>query len=193
MPETNGPAIAPDRAAATREAAIREAPTHRRLLRSARDGKVLSAIMLPFFALSTPPGQGVLTTLGRKSGKQRRKVIRAIRRGNKAYLVMLRPPALAIERPSAVSAWVWNIRANPNVRLRLGRRTFQGIAREITDPAELDQAREAICETVHLIDYGECDLHVRGLPTRSKIKELHRYWFDTGIPIVVDLTEPAAT
>jgi deazaflavin-dependent oxidoreductase (nitroreductase family) len=193
MPQTNGPAVARDRAAATREAAVREAPTHRRLLRSARDGKILSAIMLPFFALSTPPGQGVLTTLGRKSGKQRRKVIRAIRRGNKAYLVMLRPPALAIERPSAVSAWVWNIRANPSVRLRLGRRTFQGIAREITDPAELDQAREAICETVHLIDYGECDLHVRGLPTRSKIKELHRYWFDTGIPIVVDLTEPAAT
>jgi hypothetical protein len=25
------------------------------------------------------------------------------------------------------------------------------------------------------------------LPTRAKIIELHRYWFDTGIPLVVEL------
>jgi len=43
---------------------------------------------------------------------------------------------------------------------------------------------------VHLIDYGECDLHLRGLPSRTKIKELHRYWFDTGIPIAIDLADP---
>jgi hypothetical protein len=73
------------------------------------------------------------------------------------------------------------------VTLRLGRRTFTGVAREIDDPAELKSAREAICETVHVVDYGECLLHLRGLPTRSKIRELHRYWFETGIPIAVDL------
>jgi hypothetical protein len=38
-----------------------------------------------------------------------------------------------------------------------------------------------------LNDYGECSLHLRGLPTRAKIKDLHRYWFDTGIPLVIDL------
>lgn len=179
---------APAEAGATREAAIREAPKHKRLLRSARDGRVLSAMMLPFFAFSTPPGHGVLTTTGRKSGKPRRKLIRAIRRGNKVYVVMLRPPALAIKRPEAVSSWVWNIRTDPNVLLRLGRRTFAGVAREIDDPMELEQAREAICETVHLIDYGECDLHLRGLPTRAKIKALHRYWFETGIPLVIELS-----
>jgi deazaflavin-dependent oxidoreductase (nitroreductase family) len=184
---TPGDETAATRAAAIREAAISEAPKHGRLLQSARDGRILSAIMLPVFALSTPPGQGVLTTTGRKSGKQRRKCIRAIRRGNKAYIVMLRPPALAIERPMAVASWVWNIRANPNVRLRLGRRMFSGVGREISDPTELEQAREAICETVHLIDYGECDLHLRGFPSRAKIKDLHRYWFDTGIPIVIEL------
>lgn len=177
------------RAAAIREAAVREAPRHGRLLRSARDGRVLSAVMRPFFALSTPAGQGVLTTTGRKSGKPRRKCIRAIRRGDRAYVVMLRPPAVAIERPAAVSSWVWNIRADPHVWLRLGRRTFAGVAREITDPAELAEAREAVCETVHLIDYGECDLHLRGLPTRAKIKDLHYYWFDTGIPLVIELAE----
>jgi deazaflavin-dependent oxidoreductase (nitroreductase family) len=177
------------RAAYVRESAIGEAPKHRRLLRSDRDGRILSAIMLPFFAIWTPPGYGLLTTTGRKSGMQRSKCIRTIRRGNKAFIVQLRPPALAIERPGAVSAWVWNLRSDPSVRLRIGHRTYAGVAREISDPAELEQAREAICETVHLLDYDECALHLRGLPTRGKIKELHRYWFDTGIPLVVELRD----
>jgi deazaflavin-dependent oxidoreductase (nitroreductase family) len=175
------------RAAAIREAAIREAPKHRRLLRSPRDGRILSAIMLPFFAIRTPAGYAVLTTTGRKSGKRRRKCVRAIRRGDRVFIVQLRPPELAIERPTVISAWVWNIRANPNVSLRIGRRTLPGVAREIGDPAELEQAREAVCETIHMIDYDECALHLRGRPTREKIRALHRYWFDTGIPVVVEL------
>jgi deazaflavin-dependent oxidoreductase (nitroreductase family) len=129
----------------------------------------------------------VLTTIGRKTGKARRKCIRVIRRGNRAYLVQLRPPEIAKTRPSVVAAWVWNIRANPNVRLRIRGGTFAGVARELADPAELEQAREAICETVTPIDYAECSLHLRGIPTRSKIKELHRYWFDTGVPLLIDL------
>ena len=177
------------RAEAIRDMATSEAPKHGRLLQSARDGRILSAVMRPFFAISTPPGQGVLTTTGRKSGKARHKCIRAIRRGGTAYVVMLRPPALAIERPTAISSWVWNIRADPHVRLRLGRRTFAGIAREVTDPVEFEQARAAITETVHLIDYGECDLHLRGLPTRAKIRGLHRYWFATGVPLAIELEE----
>ncbi|WP_231137761.1 nitroreductase/quinone reductase family protein [Rhodococcus opacus] len=121
------------------------------------------------------PWARVLTTTGRKTGQQRRNYVRAIRRQDKVYVVMLRPPALAIERPLAVSSWVWNMRGNPNIRLRLRRRTCAGVAREISDPTELQQAREAICETVHLIDYGECRLHLRGRPSRTKIKDLHRY------------------
>ena len=92
-------------------------------------------------------------------------------------------------RPSAVSAWVWNIRSNPNVKLRIRGGTFAGTARELTDPVELAEARAAVCETVNLMDYGECALHLRGRPTRAKIEELHRYWFDTGIPLVVDLVD----
>jgi len=92
-------------------------------------------------------------------------------------------------RPSAVAAWVWNIRSNPNVTLRIRGGTFAGLARELTDPVELAEARAAFCEKVNLMDYGECALHLRGLPTRAKIEELHRYWFDTGIPLVVDLVD----
>ena len=176
------------RAAAIRDAAIEEAPKHRRLIRSAKGGRILSAIMLPFLATWAPPGFAVLTTTGRKSGKRRRKCIRAIRRGEKVYIVQLRPPVIAIERPTALTSWVWNIRANQRVKLRIGFCTYAGTAREIDDPAELELAREAMCETIHAIDYDECALHVRGFPTREKVKALHRYWFETGVPVVVELT-----
>jgi deazaflavin-dependent oxidoreductase (nitroreductase family) len=177
----------PARLEQLRAAATAEVSKHSGLLSSARRGQILSAMMLPFFLVRPPVGFGVLTTIGRKTGKPRRKCIRVIRRGDVAYLVQLRPPQAALTRPTAVAGWVWNIRANPNVRLRMRGETFSGVAREISDPNERDQARTAICETVNLFDYGECDLHLSGLPTREKIKNLHRYWFDTGIPLAIDL------
>jgi deazaflavin-dependent oxidoreductase (nitroreductase family) len=148
--------------------------------------------MLPFFLVRPPSGFGVVTTTGRKTGNPRRKCIRVIRRGSRAYIVHLRPPELAMTRPSAVAAWVWNVRSNANVKLRIRGGTFPGVARELEDPAELAEAREVFCETVNLFDYGECDVHLRGLPTRSKVKELHRYWFDTGIPLVVEISKSEA-
>jgi hypothetical protein len=48
-------------------------------------------------------------------------------------------------------------------------------------------ARSVLCDSVYLTDYAEAGLHLRGLPTRTKIKELHEYWFDSGHPIVVEL------
>ncbi len=182
-----GPADATSGETSVREAATREASKHARLIRSARDGRILSATMLPFFMVRPPKGYGVLTTTGRRTGKRRRKCVRVIRRGDRAYLVMLRPPAVAMSKPASVSAWVWNLRANPRVALRMRGGAVAGLARELTDPAELARARAALCETVSLFDYGECDMHLRGLPTRAKIEKLHGYWFDTGIPLVVEL------
>jgi deazaflavin-dependent oxidoreductase (nitroreductase family) len=170
-----------------RAVAAEHAPRHKRLIRSAWHGRLLSAVMLPFLLVWPSSGYGVLTTTGRKSSKRRRKCIRTIRRQDTVYIVQLRPPELAMSRPAAASGWVWNIRSNPNVTLRIRGGTFAGVARELTDPAELAEARAAFCESVHLPDYGECGLHLRGLPTREKIKDLHRYWFDTGIPLAVDL------
>jgi deazaflavin-dependent oxidoreductase (nitroreductase family) len=176
-------------AARVREAAAAHAPKHTRLIRSARDGRLVSALTLPLFQLRPPSGFGVITTRGRKTGKARRKCIRAVRRRDRVYLVQLRPPELAMSRPTAVAGWVWNIRANPNVKLRIRGGTFAGVARELTDERELAEAREALCETVNLFDYAECSLHLRGLPTRPKIQDLRRYWFDTGIPLVIELAE----
>jgi deazaflavin-dependent oxidoreductase (nitroreductase family) len=176
-----------DRAEDVCDAYAEHASKHSRLIRGAKDGRVASALMLPFFMLRPPKGFGVIVTTGRKTGKTRRKCVRVIHEGKRAYLVQLRPPKLARERPQSVAGWVWNIRANPNVRLRLPSGTFNGLARELTDPDELVHARTVMTEPVHLFDYGECDLHMRGLPTRAKIKELHAYWFDIGVPLVVEL------
>jgi deazaflavin-dependent oxidoreductase (nitroreductase family) len=172
---------------AIRNAAAAEIDKHRKLLRSGRDGRVLSALMFPLLQWVPPAGYGVLTTTGRKTGKARRKCVRVIRRGQHAYLVALRPPHIGVTNPSFVNAWVWNIRANPEVRLRIRGGTFHAVAREISDAAELESAREAICDTVYVGDYGECVLHLRGRPTKAKIGALHRYWFQTGTPVVIDL------
>ena len=118
----------------------------------------------------------MLTTTGRKTGKTRRKCVRAIRRGDRVYICAIRR-----------SAWVWNIRANPRVRLRIRGGTFSGVAREVRGTAEAEEAREAYCEAVNRFDYAECMMHRSGRPSRAKIKELHRTWFEQGVPIVVEL------
>jgi deazaflavin-dependent oxidoreductase (nitroreductase family) len=172
--------------------AAAEIGKHRRLLRTGRDGRLLSTLMLPLLRWAPPKGYGVLTTTGRKTGRPRHKCVRVIRRGEQAYLVALRTPHIAVANPGFVNAWVWNIRANPAVRLRIRGGTFDGVAREITDADERERARSVICDSVYPIDYGECALHLRGLPSRAKVRELHRYWFDTGIPIAIDLKSSAA-
>jgi len=175
-------------AAAIREAAIAEEPKHRRLITSPRHGQILSALMLPdYYTFGTPLGHGVLTSTGRKTGKPRRKVIRAIRQGNRVYIVQLRPPKPAIQTPLKISAWVWNIRANPHVQLKIGRCSYAAVVREIDTLDELARAREIFCEPVYMVDYGECLLHLKGLPSPQKIRDLHRYWFDTGVPLVAEL------
>jgi deazaflavin-dependent oxidoreductase (nitroreductase family) len=154
-------------------------------VRSAGGGRVLSALMLPDFMLAPPPGFGVLTTTGRRTGKLRRKCVRAIRSGDKVYVVMLGPPLTG--KPTAVSAWLWNIRADPHVTVRIRGGTFTGVAREL-EPPEEDQARETYCDAIHAFDYAMCLFHRGGRPTRAKIEQMTRHWFDTGTPLVVDLT-----
>jgi deazaflavin-dependent oxidoreductase (nitroreductase family) len=141
-------------------------------------GRILSASQLPLFKLRPPKGFGVLTTTGRKTGKRRSRCVRAIRRGDKAYLVAI---------GGEFSRWVKNIRANPEVRLRIRDGTFNGLARELRDAAERQEAMAAYCDTVNPFDYAECRVHRLGRPTREKIVELHRTWFEGGTPLVVEL------
>ncbi len=141
-------------------------------------GRVLSALQLPLFKLFPPKGFGVLTTTGRRSGKVRRKCVRAIRRGSKIYIVSI---------AGSRAAWVKNIRAQPRVSVRIRGGTFSGRARELGEPAELELGITAYSGTVNAFDYLECALWRSGRPTRAKIQDLHRGWFREGIPLVVDL------
>jgi deazaflavin-dependent oxidoreductase (nitroreductase family) len=147
-------------------------------LRSSSGGRVLSALMLPGFTVLPPAGFGVLTTTGRRTGKTRRKCIRVVRRGDRAYVVSIR-----------ASAWLKNVQANPEVRLRIRGGTFSGVVRELRETGERQQALDAYCGTVFPFDYAECAMWRRGRPTRVKIEELHRGWFDRGTPLVVDLRQ----
>ena len=144
-------------------------------LRSSTGGRVLSAMMLPHFTLFPPRGFGVLTTTGRRTGKTRRKCIRAIRRGDRVYIVAIRQ-----------SAWLRNVEADPSVRLRIRGGTFAGVARALRADEQAD-ATAAYCESVHAFDYAECMMWRRGLPDRAKITELHRRWFERGTPLVVEI------
>jgi deazaflavin-dependent oxidoreductase (nitroreductase family) len=142
-----------------------------------RGGRILSASMLPWFTILPPRGCGVLTTTGRKTGKARPRCVRAIRRGDKAYLVAI---------GGEFNSWLKNVRANPSVRLRIRGGTFFGRARELDD-VEREAAKTAYCGTVNPFDYLECRAHRLGRPTPAKIKELHRTWFEGGVPLVVEL------
>lgn len=156
--------------------------------KSAAGGRALSALMLPLFTVRPPSGFGVLTTTGRRTGKTRRKCVRIIRRGGRAYVVML-GPALMRAGSGAVSAWLWNIRSNPNVRLRIRGGTFTGLARELQEGVEKAEAKEIYCGPVNAFDYIECGFHLGGRPSKARINALHRQWFEMGIPLVVELED----
>jgi len=153
-----------------------------RLVQTPSGGRFLSAVMLPWFTLLPPKGCGILTTTGRKTGKARPRCVRAIRRGDRAFIV-------AIGGES--NRWLKNIRAKPEVRLRIRGGTFRGTARELRDPAERAEAEAAYCDDVNPFDFFENTAHRRGRPTRAKIVELHRAWFNGGVPLVIELREQA--
>ena len=155
--------------------------TNNPLINSATGGRVLSTLQLPFFRLRPPERYGVLTTTGRRSGKARQRCVRVIRRGNNAYLVAIK---------GSRTAWLKNIQANSEVRLRIRGGSFSGIAREPKD-SERTEAWEAYCENeeVNRFEYLEHRMWRRDRPTPARIRELHRAWFDTGTPLVVELRE----
>jgi deazaflavin-dependent oxidoreductase (nitroreductase family) len=148
-------------------------------INSAAGGRALSAIQLPLFLLHPPVGYGVLTTTGRKTGKTRRRCLRAVRRGDKVYVVAI--------KGAGTTGWAKNALASGAVRLRLPTGTFSGRARELRGPAEVREASETYCDTVHRFDYLTWVNWRKGRPTPAKIKDLLRGWFDAGTPLVVEL------
>ncbi|WP_280235343.1 nitroreductase/quinone reductase family protein [Nocardia cyriacigeorgica] len=154
---------------------------------SPRGGRTLSALQAPFFRIKTPTNFAILTTTGRTSGKARHRCVRAVLDGDRAYLVMLGPIMTGLPKEQAIADWLRNVRADPNVRLKVPGRTRSGLAREITDPAEAARARQVYTSAVKPFDFAECRFHTAGRPTRAKIQRLHQHWFDNGVPVVIEL------
>jgi deazaflavin-dependent oxidoreductase (nitroreductase family) len=140
-------------------------------------------MQLPCFLLRPPAGYAVLTTTGRKTGKIRRRCVRAVRRGDDVYIVAIK---------GTRTAWARNALANPDVRLRLPGGAFSGRARELRGDAEEQQARDAYCDSVHPFDYLTWLNWRSGRPTSAKIRELLRAWFEDGRPLLVELNPPGA-
>ena len=149
-------------------------------INSPRGGRTLSAMQLPLFLIFPPRGFGVITTTGRVSGKRRRRCIRAIRSGDKVYVVAM--------KGASTTGWAKNALANPEVRLRIRGGSFTGRARELEGPAEREVAEKVYCQTVNPFDYPECAMWRHGCPSRSKIEMLHREWFERGTPLVIGLS-----
>ena len=143
-----------------------------------RSGRILSASQLPFFQLRPPRDYGILTTIGRKTGKRRSRCVRVARRGSKAYLVAI--------KGAEVTRWAKNALANPEVKLRLQGGRVRGTAREPRID-ELEEARAAYSESVGWFERFEWTLWRQDPYAPEKSREMHRHWFDNGTPLVIDL------
>lgn len=109
--------------------------TRNPLTSSATGGRVLSGMQLPLFMVRPPANYGVLTTRGRKSGKRRRRCVRAVRASDKVVIV-----AIKGERTS----WLKNLRANPEISLRIRSGSVAGTTRQPRDE-EWGALKEAYC------------------------------------------------
>ena len=96
---------------------------------------ILRLIHLPpriLYAIGLGPVVGnvilLLTTIGRKSGKQRVTPLQYEEIGGKVYL------GAALGQKTD---WVRNIQANPQVELRVGKKRFCGQAEVVTDPSRM--------------------------------------------------------
>jgi len=137
----------------------------------------------PWFRLMPMPrGYAVITVTGRKTGRPRSLTVRAILADATLYVVA----ALGQN-----SDWLKNARKMPNVRVKLGRRTRRGVAREVTDATESARARSLYVETTVPYDYVDYVSVQWGWPTKQSIRRAAEEWIDNGTLVAIDL-EPGA-
>ena len=129
-------------------------------------------------ALPTPGGLALVTTTGRKTGKRRQRAMRVVRDGNRVYAV-----ALLAERTD----WIHNVRADPKVRIKLGRTTYDAAARVLTDAGERSRAAEVYRPIAGWYDYADYANFVWSIPTPGNVLRAHDEWFHAGTPVVFDL------
>lgn len=144
--------------------------------------RLSNIFMVPLFRLfPVARGFALLTVTGRRSGRARQRPVRAVRRDDTLYTV-----AMLGQR----SDWLRNVRKEPDVGIRLGRRRYRGLARQVGDPAERELAVDLYVGQVFAADYTDYAAYHWGWPTRRKIVEAHRRWASDGVMVAIDLLQP---
>jgi deazaflavin-dependent oxidoreductase (nitroreductase family) len=131
-----------------------------------------------FRVLPVPRGFALLIVKGRRSGKKRRRPIRAIRDGQTLYGVAIL---------GGKSDWLRNLRADPKAQARLGVRTRGITLRGITDAKEREEAAQLYIETVVPYDYFDVPIVDWTIPSASRIKKSHRDWLNRGTLVALEL------
>lgn len=135
-----------------------------------------------WFRLAAPKGYAVLTTIGRKTGRPRRVNIRAIIQDERVFVV-----AITGRDHGFTDAWVHNLEAKPDVRLRIGRRNRTGSTRLPKEDDERLEARALYAGTINWFDFVSSVVNQRGIPWPRRIRELHCRWADEGELFVIEL------
>jgi len=141
--------------------------------------KLGNLLAVPLWSvLPTPPGLGVVTTTGRRSGKRRARAMRVVRDGDSA---------VAVSILGRRSDWFRNVQSDPKVTVKLGTKTYRGNARAIVDPVEREKARHGYEPVAGWYDYFDYASFVWDLPTAAKLRRTHNEWFDRGALVVIEL------
>jgi deazaflavin-dependent oxidoreductase (nitroreductase family) len=128
--------------------------------------------------LPTPNGLAVSTTTGQRTGKHRQRAIRAVRVADRVYAA-----AMLGQRCD----WVHNIRAHPDVSIKLGGRTYNATARELLDQQEREQAEQAYVPNAGWFDYFDYANLMWSFPTSEKLLRAHEQWLASGVPVIFEI------
>ncbi len=147
--------------------------------------RLANMFMVPLFSLfPVPRGFALLTVTGRRSGRRRQRPVRAVRQNDTLYAV-----AMMGER----SDWLRNVRKEPRIGIKLGRRRHESLVREVTDGPEREAALELYVQNVFPADYSDYAAYHWGWPTRRKIEEAHRRWAAEGVLVAIELDRAGDT
>jgi deazaflavin-dependent oxidoreductase (nitroreductase family) len=128
--------------------------------------------------LPAPRGFGILTTIGRRSGKPRPQSVRAIRDGDQVFIVCMM---------GTRTNWLRNVRACPQVTIRLRNQVLRGTAHEIVNIADRRRAADAYIPATSWSDYLDYVVYEWGIPTRRRIERAHRRWLEGGVLMAIEL------
>ena len=106
----------------------------------------------------------LLTTVGRRSGRPRVTPLVYVERGDTILVASARGHS---------ADWLRNIRANPRVRVRVGRRHFDGLAEATTDGEKIADYLQSLMERNPRM-FGAI-LRMEGLSSRPSRAELVRF------------------